>query len=288
MVKRQPRAVSAATKKGQHMKRSATMTPATSIRALAAAGVVAVVLVASGCGVSAGGLEAAQTPSASPTSAATASAISSESPAVSAETPTPTATASQSPVPEAVAPQWKTFTDPAKTVTFEVPQDWIVQLLPAPGPDAVQLEIKNPAGKVMATLNTHIMGLGGACQPATSRPYTVLASIPMIIPSDATDAAAVAPRYVYRVIQGANNFYASYGITDHQAGPDGKACLVYNTVNSQKLGVYMFGDVLQFTSAPDGSPGLRAFTSIAEAQAHMLSSEYQNIQKMITSLRALG
>jgi len=50
----------------------------------------------------------------------------------------------------------------------------------------------------------------------------------------------------------------------------------------------MFGDVLQFTSALDGSPGLRAFSSIADAQAYMQTVEYQNIQRMITSLKSLG
>ncbi|MEO6530255.1 MAG: hypothetical protein ABIN10_00590, partial [Specibacter sp.] len=248
---------------------------------LAAAGMVAAALALAGCGVSLGVPET--------TSAAAPSTGSQTAAAPSAGSPeSPTAAASQGPTAPAAAAEWKNFTDPGKTVSFEVPQDWGVQVLPSPGAGALHLEVKNPAGTLMATLNTHIMGLGGACQPASNRPYTVLASIPMAIPSDNKAPTAVEPRYVYRVIQGATNFYASYGITDQSAGPDGKACLVYNTVNSQKLGVYMFGDVLQFTSAVDGSPGLRAFATIADAQAYMRSAEYQNIQKLVTSLKALG
>ncbi|MEO8223153.1 MAG: hypothetical protein ABI563_20510 [Specibacter sp.] len=261
------------------MGRQSSGNPARGARALAAAGMLAAALALAGCGVSLGVPETTSAPASAP-SAGSQAAPSSGSP----ERPA----ASQSPTAPAAAANWKNFTDPGKTVSFEVPQDWSVQVLPSPGAGALHLEVKNPAGTLMATLNTHIMGLGGACQPASNRPYTVLASIPMAIPSDNKAPTAVEPRYVYRVIQGATNFYASYGITDQSAGPDGKACLVYNTVNSQKLGVYMFGDVLQFTSAVDGSPGLRAFATIADAQAYMRSAEYQNIQKLVTSLKALG
>ncbi len=141
---------------------------------------------------------------------------------------------------------------------------------------------------VMAVLNTHISGLGGACQPDSSRSYTVLTSVPLAIPSNNESTLAVEPRFTYRIIQGETHHFASYGITDQAAGPDGKACLVYNTVSSKKLGIYMFGDVLQFTSDPNGSPGLRAFATITDARAYMLTSEFQNIQKMITSFKALG
>lgn len=266
------------------MRMQSSGNPAKRRRALVAAGMVAAALALAGCGVSLGVPEktTAPSPGASNPTVVTPSDGSSES------ATGPQAAASQSSPASATAADWKNFTDPGKTVSFEVPQDWSVQVLPSPGAGALHLEVKDTAGTTMATLNTHITGLGGACQPASSRPYTVLASLPMVIPSDNTAPAAVEPRYVYRVIQGATHFFASYGITDQSAGPDGKACLVSNTVTSKKLGVYMFGDVLQFTSALDGSPGLRAFATIADAQAYMRSTEYQNIQKMLTSLKVLG
>src|SRR6478609_1542165 len=45
--------------------------------------------------------------------------------ATSTPTPAPTSTGSASAVPGSTAAAWKVFTDPAKTVSFEVPQDWI-------------------------------------------------------------------------------------------------------------------------------------------------------------------
>ncbi|NVM93988.1 hypothetical protein [Arthrobacter wenxiniae] len=195
---------------------------------------------------------------------------------------------SASPAAEPTAAQWKTYTDPGRTVSFDLPADWITQQVPGQSGKGLRVEVRDSQGDVVATLQTHMSRLGGACQPKSARPYTVLASIPLQIPSNNTAAAAVAPRYVYRVIRGATHFYASYGITDQTAGADGKACLVYNTVRSDTLGIYMFGDVLQFTSALDGSAGLRAFATIADAQAYMRTSGYLNVQRMVTSLTSLG
>ncbi len=225
----------------------------------------------------------------------------SQRPVTTAPVQTPSASATPSPLdgrskedvegsnkPRPADEKWKVFTDSRKTLSFELPDDWTVKVVPEKRKDALRLEVRMPEGKVVATLNTHIEGLGGACQPESARTYTVLASIPMDIPSNNTTSGAVEPRFVYRLIQGDTHYYASYGITDHSAGIDGTACLVYNTVTSKQLGIYMFGDVLQFTSDPAGSPGLRAFATVNDAQAYMLSSEYQNIQKMVTSLKALG
>lgn len=257
-------------------------------KAAVAASLLALSLVLPGCDLTLTRVEdsPSATPSASteqnptPTASQPPSNISKDS-----NTERPTEGPAEEPGP--VAETWKTFTDADKTISFELPDDWTVKVLPPPKAGALQLEVRNKEAHVMAALATQISGLGGACQPESQRPYTVLASIPMDIPSDNESREAVEPRFVYRVIQGATHFFASYGITDHSAGLDGKACLVYNTVTSKQWGNYMFGDVLQFSSDPMGSPGLRAFPTIADAQDYMLSSEYQNIQKMLTSLQAL-
>ncbi len=252
----------------------------------AAAAVLSVSLFLAGCGVSAG----AQGP------AGTAETGPHATHADPKPTPGPsgnsaggaTGTAPASPTAEPTAPQWKKYTDPASTLSFELPEDWTTQLVPGPTGKAVRVDVRSTSGDVVASLQTQVSGLGGACGKNLRRPYTVLASIPLELPSNNRGAAAVDPRYVYRVIQGGTHFYASYGITDQAAGADGKACLVYNTVQSDRLGIYMFGDVLQFTSALDGSPGLRAFATIADAQAYMLTGEYLNVQRMVTSLKILG
>ncbi len=254
---------------------------------IAAAGLLVLSLVLSGCGLSLKRVEEDPGPSTAATTAqASPSATASWAPS-GISTGMPSEGAKQK--PGKVAAKWKKFTDAEKTVSFELPEDWTVKVLPPPPvTGALALEVRNAQGSVLAMLGTHISGLGGACPDKSKSPYTVLASIPMEIPSNNSSDDAVDPRYVYRVIQGSTHFFASYGITDHSAGADGTACLVYNTVTSKELGIYMFGDAVQFTSDPAGSPGLRAFPTIAAAQAYMLSSEYQNIQKMVTSLKALG
>ncbi|MCU6481124.1 hypothetical protein [Arthrobacter sp. A2-55] len=224
-----------------------------------------------------GATQAAPAPSASaPTATNSAGPGSSATPSAAGPTMEPTAAV------------WKIYTDPGKNISFELPQDWTTQLVPGTNPAALHVEVRDQDGTLTATLQTHITGLGGACQPGAMRRYTVLSSIPLAIPSTSTGTTTVDPRFVYRLIQGATHFYASYGITDRAGGQDGRACLVYNTVTSDKLGIYMFGDVLQFTSAPDGSPGLQAFTTITEAQAHMRSTSYRNVERMVTSLKVLG
>ncbi|MBG0741457.1 hypothetical protein IV500_19005 [Paeniglutamicibacter antarcticus] len=214
--------------------------------------------------------------SADPTSSATDASPSSDPSSSSGST----SIAPAAPSAESTAAVWKTFTDRRHSVRFELPQDWTVQQdADGPAAGAMNIVIKDPDGQRLATLATGISGLGGACAEEQMRPYTVLASIPMDVPSTATDAQAVSPRFVYRLIQGTNSFYASYGITDHAAGANGTACLIYNTVTGPSIGIYMFGDALQLT------PGGRTFNTIAEAQKYMLSAEFQNIQRMITSLK---
>lgn len=185
------------------------------------------------------------------------------------------------------AGEWKTYRDPARRISFDLPAAWTTQLVPAPAkaPEQLTVEVRDPEGNVLATFAASHSAVGGDCPASSKRPYTVLASIPLNLPSDAVGRTAVAPRFTYRLIQGRNKFFASYGITDHAAGLDGTACLIANTVTSKELGHYMFGDVLQFSSALDGSPGLRAFDTITDAQAYMKTSEFVNLQKMITSLK---
>ncbi|HEY8296288.1 MAG TPA: hypothetical protein VIG41_13175 [Micrococcaceae bacterium] len=263
--------------------------------AMAATAAALLALVLSGCG--AGGDSGSQSAGPGTTAAGGASSSASSSggsrTAGSATPPAPGASTSGAPAgaeatAEPAAAKWKTFTDSGHKISFQLPQEWIAQQqAQASGvqPVALRVEVKDAAGRLMATLNTGMQGPGGACQPDRARPYTVLASLPMDIPSNASDAQAVPPRFVYRLLQGANKFYASYGITDHSAGTDGKACLVSNVVSGPAVGLYMFGDVLQFSSMDNPPAGLKAFDTIADAQKYMLTSEFQNLQKMITSLK---
>ncbi|WP_155848498.1 hypothetical protein [Arthrobacter sp. 35W] len=189
---------------------------------------------------------------------------------------------------EATAAQWKTFRDAAGRIAFELPADWTAQEEPPGTSDpagALSVVVRNAAGTVMATFGASNIVMGGSCADAGARDYTVLASVPMDIPSTSDDPGSISPRFVYRLMHGDTVYTASYGIVDHAAGADGRACLFYNVVTAQPLGVYWFGDVRQFSALPGGAEGLRTFTTLAEAQAYMLTGEFQNIARMITSLK---
>src|SRR4051794_17161001 len=98
-----------------------------------------------------------------------------------AEGPTSTA------APGATQPAgWKVFTDPAKTVSFEVQQDWIVQSVPPdPGalPGALKIDIKDAKGLYLATLQTGLPPQPAAvCADGAARDYVVLSSVPVDLP----------------------------------------------------------------------------------------------------------
>jgi hypothetical protein len=265
--------------------------------ALTIAAVSLLALALSGCSTGGSG---PQSTSSGPTTSATGSPSATGTPASgtspsaattsgdgsSAGSASAPATAGTSPTAEPTAANWKTFTDSGHKVSFDLPQEWIAQQA-APGAGgqagALSIDVKDAGSTRMASLNTQIAGRGGACGPGGLRPYTVLASIPMEIPSAANGPQSVPPRFVYRLVQGSNKFYASYGITDHAAGTDGKVCMMDNSVSGPG-GDYMFGDVLE-VSGTDNQPGLKAFDTIADAQKYILTSEFQNLQRMITSLK---
>ena len=79
--------------------------------------------------------------------------------ATTAGTAAPSATGSSAPSaqPGTTASAWKVFTDPAKKVSFDLPQEWIAQSVePDKGtlPGAVKVEVKDAEGTYLATLQT--------------------------------------------------------------------------------------------------------------------------------------
>ena len=59
--------------------------------------------------------------------------------------------------PAATASAWKTFSDPAKTVVFDLPESWIAQSVPPEEgtlPGALKIEVKKPDGTFVAALRT--------------------------------------------------------------------------------------------------------------------------------------
>ncbi|XTR52801.1 hypothetical protein ACOM2C_05905 [Pseudarthrobacter sp. So.54] len=88
----------------------------------------------------------------------------------SAGSTTPGAAPSLSASPGSTAAGWKVFTDPGKTISFDLPQEWIVQsATPGPGtlPGALKIEVKDADGGYLATLQTGL-------QPRPRRPARLM------------------------------------------------------------------------------------------------------------------
>ena len=224
------------------------------------------------------GTDASQ-PSASPGSTASTSSTASPS----------STTAGPEPVPTALS--WKTYTDPAKSVSFELPKDWIAQsATPDAGslPGAVKVEVKDGAGKYIATLHTGLPSYTpAACQSGQGKPYVVISSMPLDVPhSDGPDT--IDPRVVFRVIQG-YKFFGSYGITNMVAGAGGESCELVNRVQGPSgKGDFYFGDVpaVHPFAADEKVAPAKSFDTLDLAAKYVAhDSEFANVQRMLLSLK---
>ncbi|WP_416404526.1 hypothetical protein [Arthrobacter sp. LFS091] len=225
---------------------------------------------------------------ATPESTTTAAESASSSPSVSAgQGESPSAGAS----PVATALSWKTFTDPAKTVSFELPEDWIAQsLTPEAGslPGAVKVEVKDGAGKYVATLQTGLPAQApSGCPAGQSRPYVVISSVPLDLPHS-EGPETIDPRVVFRVIQG-YKFFGSYGVTNVVAGRDGQSCELRNRVQGPAgKGDYSFADVpaIHAFAADEKVAPAKAFDTLDLAAKYAVhGSDFANVQRMLLSLK---
>jgi hypothetical protein len=210
-----------------------------------------------------------------------------------ASEPTGTGSASASPgaSPVATAVSWKTYTDSAKSVSFELPQEWIAQsVAPEAGSlaDAVKVEVKDGEGRYVATLQTGLPPAGPVTCPAgQARPYVVVSSVPLDIPhSDGEDT--IDPRVVFRVVQG-YKFFGSYGITNTVAGTDGQSCELRNRVQGPAgKGDISFGDVpaIHAFAVDEKVAPAKAFDTLDLAAKYAVhGSEFANVQRMLLSLK---
>ncbi|MDD7834907.1 hypothetical protein [Paenarthrobacter sp. AB444] len=211
--------------------------------------------------------------------------------AASSGTDAPSGSSSAGPQPVPTALSWKTYTDPAKSVSFELPKDWIAQ---SASPDAgslagaVKVEVKDGAGKYIATLQTGLAPATAApCPAGQGKPYVVISSTPLDVPhSDGPDT--IDPRVVFRVIQG-YKFFGSYGITNKVAGADGQSCELANRVQGPAgKGDYSFGDVpaLHAFAADEKVAPAKSFDTLDLAAKYVAhDSEFANVQRMLLSLK---
>ena len=206
-------------------------------------------------------------------------------------TATPGPSAGTSAAPGSSASAWKIFTDPAKTVSFEVPQDWIVQSdAPDAGalPGALKITVKDAGGGYVATLQTGLTPRPAAvCAAGDARNYVVVSSVPVDLPH-AGGAGTIDPHVVFRVIQG-YKYFGSYGITNVVGGAGGKSCALQNVVRGPAgKGDYSFGDVPVLKAlAPDRKVApAKAFDTLDQAAKYVnQGSEFANVQRMLMSLK---
>ena len=234
----------------------------------------------------------AGSPGGSSTADPSAGTTSPASPGASASASgTATGTASAGASAGATAAVWKTFTDPAKNVSFDLPQEWIAQsLTPAQGtlPGALKIEVKDAEGRYLATLQTGLPAqAAGACTGDAAKPYVVVSSVPVELPHRGGEGA-IDPHVVFRVIQG-YKYFGSYGITNVVGGAEGKSCSLQNVVRGPEgKGDYSFGDLAELKAfAPDQKVApAKSFDTLAQADKYVNEgSEFANVQRMLMSLK---
>jgi hypothetical protein len=209
--------------------------------------------------------------------------------ATASDTAAPASSSSAAPGPAATAAAWKTYTDPGRTVSFDLPDEWIAQsVTPEDGalPGALKIEVKKQDGTFMAALRTGLPPSEPVCSDAGKKPYVVISSVPMALPG-LTGEGTIAPHAVYRVIQG-YRYFGSYGITNIVGGADGQACELRNVVRGPAgKGDYSFGDVGVLKAyAPDEKVApAKAFDSFGQAAKYVEESpDFANVQRMLMSL----
>ena len=202
-----------------------------------------------------------------------------------------TATGKASPSPGSTASAWKVFTDPAKTVSFELPQEWIAQSIPPEQgslPGALKIEVKDSDARYLATLQTGLPPQPvRACPGDAAKPYVVVSSIPVELPHRGGDGL-IEPHVVFRVIQG-YRFFGSYGITNMVGGADGRSCGLQNVVRGPEgRGDYSFGDLTELkVFAPDERVApAKSFDTLDQAAKYVnQGTEFANVQRMLMSLK---
>lgn len=207
------------------------------------------------------------------------------------ETSGSTASGSAPAAPGATASSWKVFADPAKNVSFDLPDEWIAQTVaPDQGtlPGALKIEVKKADGTYLATLQTGLPEASPAkCPDSARKPYVVVSSVPVDLPHVGGEGT-IEPHVVFRVVQG-YKFFGSYGITNLVGGADGKSCGLRNVVRGpQGTGNYSFGDIgiLKAFATDEKVAPAKTFNTLDQAAKYVNEgSEFANVQRMLLSLK---
>ena len=194
--------------------------------------------------------------------------------------PTESASAPVTPAPRAT--NWQTLKTPDGQLQFDHPAEWTVKDRGAEAaPGGVFLEVLNPGGKSLATLRTNVV-TGSEC---TQRiPYSVLD----LVPVPALVQQGVTPHFIFELRlypaekDPAKANVMAYGISSapKPSGPD--ACPIFQFFTWPPSGASFGGVYNPFDTTPGNEP------HVDTPEAYLETAEYQDIKKMITSLRPAG
>ncbi len=181
---------------------------------------------------------------------------------------------------------WKTFTTSDGTLSFDYPATWVIRDPAGEAPLGGEfVDVVNAAGKQMAALRTNIV-TGAEC--GDQQPYLLIDSEPMQALTEPGMADQTVPRYVFEgrgdatAKEASPPTIASYGITmmPEETGP--MSCPMFQLFLWPPSGA-LFGQA--YDPAKNTTPGDPGLPYLEKAKLYATTAEYQDVRKMITSLR---
>ncbi|MDF9751630.1 hypothetical protein [Arthrobacter sp. ES3-54] len=181
---------------------------------------------------------------------------------------------------------WKTFTTSDGTLSFDYPATWVIRDPAGEAPLGGEfVDVVNAAGKQMAALRTNIV-TGAEC--GDQQPYLLIDSEPMQALTEPGVADQTVPRFVFEgrgdatAKDASPPTIASYGITmmPEETGP--LSCPMFQLFLWPPSGA-LFGQA--YDPAKNTTPGDPGLPYLEKAKLYATTAEYQDVRKMITSLR---
>lgn len=199
--------------------------------------------------------------------------------------PTGTGLAAATPPPSG----WETFTTSDGGLSFDVPLRWGVRDPAAEMPlEGEFVDVVNEAGKPMASLRTNVV-TGTEC--TQKYPFVVFDSQPLQALAEPGAADTPVPRFVFEARGSGTDpvavppTIAGYGITMMPEESGSTACPMFHLFLWPPSGA-LFGAV--YNPENNTTPGDPSLPYLEKARLYAATAEYQDIRRMITSLRPAG
>ncbi|MDR7083642.1 hypothetical protein J2X01_002937 [Arthrobacter ginsengisoli] len=205
----------------------------------------------------------------------------------STTTPSTTTPSATTPASEGPASGWTTFTTTAGELSFDYPAGWTVKD-PGGALTGEFVDVLNAEGKPIAGLRTNIV-TGAECVDKTA--YQVYDSEPMLALAEGGGGDGGVPRYVFESRGedtdpvATQSTIAAYGITMVPEESGATACPMFHLFLWPPSGAFFGGTYNPENNTTPGDPSL---PYLEKAKLYAATPEYQDIRKMITSLRPAG